>query len=194
MAAEKRARGMRRAGGLLLLGAAVATLSGCGGSGSSKPGATTAAVTTVPTAPAPKTTAPKPKAAVSSVATRYEQQMQVLGNQLSAFFTKVGAEDGTATSKRAAANIKLVQARLRSAAVKLAAMKLPPKLEADQQKLITAVREYASELNQIIAQVKAGNRAALAAISDLKGIRDMGTATQAITKAGYNITGGPLSG
>jgi hypothetical protein len=145
--------------------------------------------------PAHNTTAPKLTPATSSVATRYEQQMQVLGNELSAYFVKVGTEDGTATPKRAAANIKQVQVRLRSAAVKLAAMKLPPKLEADQQKLITAVREYASELNQIIVQVKKGNRAALAAISDLKGIRDMGTATQAITKAGYNITGsGPLSG
>jgi hypothetical protein len=186
---------MRRARGVLLLAAAVGALSGCGGSGGPKPAATTTSAPTTPRTTVPKATAPKVTPAVSSVATRYEAQMQVLGSQLSAYFAKVGAADGTASLKQAAANLKGVQVHLRNAAVKLAAMKLPPKLDADQQRLIVAVHEYADELNQIIVQVKAGNRAALAAISDLKGIRDMGEATQAITKAGYNITGGgPLSG
>lgn len=126
--------------------------------------------------------------------------MQSLGKKLGDYFVKMGAEDATASRKQAIANVEQAQTRLRDAAAKLGMVKPPGKIELDQEKLIAAVREYANELDEIIVKLKTGNTSALAEIAQLQGIKDMGTATRAITRAGYDITdsgpipgGGPLS-
>ena len=54
--------------------------------------------------------------------------------------------------------------------------------------LVKGVREYADELNGVIAQVNAGNqREALGSIFTLKGVRDMSRASKSISKAGFVI-------
>jgi hypothetical protein len=177
---------------LLLLG--LLALAGCGKGATSTsvstsaPTTTAAPTTTGATTSNASTPATTPVAA-DPVKAHYEQRMQVLGNELSAYFLQIGRADATATKAEALANIKQVQARLRTASVELGKIKTPTKIKVDQQKLIAAVREYAKDLDQVIVQVKAGNKSALSELSELQGVKDMGTATQAITRAGYNITG-----
>jgi hypothetical protein len=120
---------------------------------------------------------------------KYERQMQALGTGLSTYLAGVGKADLTATQAQAVANIEAVQAHLRDAAAQLEAMDVPPDVRSYHQDLIKGVRDYAGELDQIIVQLKKGNREALGAISRLPGIQEMGKATLAIVTAGYNITG-----
>jgi hypothetical protein len=185
---------VKQAWGVLLLAGVVAALAGCGGGSGGGSTSTSAAQTAGPsTATTPKqratTTAPRIKPATGPGARQYERKMQVLGDQLSTFFTKIGNADAKAGRKQVVVNLRRVQVRLRRAGVELGEITPPPTVAAAHRQLIAAVREYADELSGIIADVKGGDRAALAKISQLRGVVAMGKATQAIVGAGYDILG-----
>jgi hypothetical protein len=120
----------------------------------------------------------------------YEKAMLRLGGGLNATLTQVGLANRTAKGPAPIErNLRKSQVELRAAAVKLEKIVAPARIKARQARLIRGVREYADELNGVIANLKKGvGPRALAAISNLKGLRDMALATAAITKAGYVIT------
>jgi hypothetical protein len=120
---------------------------------------------------------------------RFEQRMQVLGSSLTEFFATVGNEDRYAAPKRVVANLRRIQVRLRSTAGELVAMSTPAAAEPAQRMLVAAVREYADELDEVVAQIRSGNRQALEEIPRLKGVEDMTRATTAFRRLGYDITG-----
>jgi len=118
----------------------------------------------------------------------YETAMQALGRRLSQVILSSGNANISASPARIVRNLRRVQAELRATAAKLAKITPPDKIKADHELMIQGVREYANELNRVIAEVERGDsRGALGSISTLKGVHDMTTASQSIAKAGYVI-------
>jgi hypothetical protein len=156
---------------LLLVGTALALLgAGCGGGGS-------------------KSTSSSPAAgAAQNGFSAYEVKMQQLGQTLGRALLDLGSANKTATPAVVVKDLRKAQVQLRSAADKLTAITPPAKIKAQHQLLIKGVREYASELDGVITKYKKGNKQAIYAVADLKGVKDMGRATVAISKAGYVIT------
>jgi hypothetical protein len=149
---------------------------GCGGGSS----------TTTSTASQPKPSRPtRPK-----TYSRYELAMQVLGDKLAAELANAGRAVGLPTAKRTAIEqiLRATQTQLRAAAASLAKIDPPARIKAQHRRLTQAVREFADELNGVIAGIKAGTGApAYVLIPNLKGLKDMQRASDAITKAGYTI-------
>jgi hypothetical protein len=168
---------------LALSGALAAAASGCGGG---SPAAQTHAASTTQ-----KPHSMRP--AGRKTAGTYETRMRVLGNTLARELAIAGRAVSAPTAKRAAIEQVLLtaQRQLRTAAAGLEKIKPPAKVEVQHRRLIEAVREFADELTGVIAGVKAGNGAPVyALIPQLKGLRDMRRASDAITKAGYSIVAG----
>jgi hypothetical protein len=122
----------------------------------------------------------------------YETSMQALGRTLGAAITASGNANISATPAAIARNLRRVQVELRTAAVKLEKITPPAQVRAQHELLTKGVREFADELDGVIAQAKSGNqRQALGSIVTLKGIKDMSRASQAIAKAGFVIVTPP---
>jgi hypothetical protein len=118
----------------------------------------------------------------------YELAMQALGRHLGAVIVASGNQNISASPARIVKNLRHVQAELRTTAVKLEQIKPPAKIKTDHELMIRGVREYATELNGVIAEVKRGDKSgALGSISTLKGVRDMTDASHSIAKAGFVI-------
>ena len=104
-----------------------------------------------------------------------ERQMQALSSKLGGVLSEVGRSNSVANVSAPAVvkNLRHAQAELRSAAVQLESFNPPAKVKAQHQALIRAVREYASELNAVIARVKNGGGArATRSIVTLKGVSE----------------------
>jgi hypothetical protein len=121
--------------------------------------------------------------------TPYENAMLALGNKL--YLTIAGIDKanrnagGPTVIER---NLRKTQIELRAAAVKLTKIVPPARIKAQHVALIRGVREFADELDGVIAKLKKGSGpAVLGTLPSLKGIRDMTAASTAITKAGYVI-------
>jgi hypothetical protein len=118
----------------------------------------------------------------------YETQMQQLGATLGAAIATAGGKNISAGPAQIEHNLRHVQVLLRTAADRLARITPPQNVAAAHQQLIAGVREYANQLNGIIASVKSGGgRPALAGIFTLSGLKSIQRASQAIEKAGYAI-------
>jgi hypothetical protein len=160
----------KRTVAVFVLAAAIVSVgAGCGGGGSK-----------------PNGSAPNLNAGLSS----YEKAMLKLGGGLNATLTSVGLANrnakGPAPIER---NLRKSQIELRAAATQLAKIVPPAPIKTEQAQLVRGVREYADELDGVIAKLKSGaGPRALAAIPGLQGLKDMAIATTAITKAGYVIT------
>ncbi len=124
----------------------------------------------------------------------YETEMQTLGQQLSAALASLGQSNVGQPPAVIAQHMVAVQVKLRSAARKLAAITPPDEIKAEHAQLLGGVREYANELDGIIAKLRAPTKdrlaylAVLRTISSLQGVKEMQEASVAITKAGYLIT------
>jgi hypothetical protein len=154
-------RGGRRAIVLGVLAAAVAiAATGCGGGGGS---------------------------ANTSGFSPYEVKMQALGNTLNRTLHAEAKANATAGPAGVEKNLRTEQAALRSAAVKLGQITPPANAAKGHALLITGVREYANEIDSLIAKVRKGHLLAAYAITNLKGVKDMSRGTEEITKAGYVI-------
>ncbi len=120
----------------------------------------------------------------------YERAMQVLGDKLAAELANAGRAVGLPTARRTVIEqiLRATQTQLRAAAASLAKIEPPARIKAQHRRLTQAVREFADELNGVIAGIKAGTGApAYVLIPNLKGLKDMQRASDAITKAGYVI-------
>ena len=118
----------------------------------------------------------------------YESAMQALGRQLGSAIAASGNKNISASPAVITHNLRQVQVALRAAAGKLERITPPDNVKAQHRLLIKGVREYANELDGVIAQVNKGNsRFALGSIVTLKGVKDMERATKSIAKAGYVI-------
>ena len=116
--------------------------------------------------------------------------MQVLGDKLAAELAAAARGVSASSGKPTAIEHVLLtaQTQLRAAASGLQRIRPPARIKAQHSRLINAVREFADELNGVIAGVKSGTGPAPAAmIPKLKGLKEMQKASDAIVKAGYAI-------
>jgi hypothetical protein len=166
------------------MGASIAALvAGCGGQ-TSTTGAQNSSTTAATTAP-PVQRARPPHYSV------YETAMQVLGNRLALALEDSGLtvnSPGSTTGEVVAA-LRRAQHQLRVSAVALAKIKPPRKIRALHDQLLKGVRDFAAELDGVIASAERGADSLhiAATIPTLKGLREMQRASDAITKAGYVI-------
>jgi hypothetical protein len=124
---------------------------------------------------------------VSTGFTPYELQMQRLGQQLGAALMSLGAANKTAEAPVILRDLRQAQKELRTAAGKLSKITPPAKIKAQHQLLIKGVRDYANEIDTVIAKFKSGSREAVFSVGSLNGVKEMQKASVAISKAGYVI-------
>ena len=117
---------------------------------------------------------------------RYDEQMLVLGEQLSRSLAEIGNRNG-GTTAQTGHNLRTAIPTLRAAARKLGAIVPPAPVRAEHQLLRKAILELASELVGPIARLERGDLNGLGAIYSLKGARDMESASANIVKLGYAI-------
>ncbi len=144
--------------------------------------------------------------AAASPKTVYEDKMQILGQQLNSVMAGVSGANTSTTAtgaplpaKTEAHNLRIAQTGLDSTAAKLAKIVPPAKIRAAHELLLKGLREDAAELTPVIAKLErkgADPLAILSSILQLKGLKDMRTASLEIEKAGYDIlgTGGTSTG
>ena len=158
---------------LLLVGATGLLAGGCGGGSKSSTTTTTAAAatTTVPAKPATKLV--------------YSRRMIAIGTGLTNSINSVNPS----TAADAATSLVKLQADLRAAQKELAALTPPADVAVPHQNLTAAVGEFADELDPVIVKLKAGKLAALQTVGQMAALKKIGTATAAISAAGYKISG-----
>jgi hypothetical protein len=167
--------------GVLAAGsAALLLVSGCGGKKSAATGPTTTAV-----APATTTTAAPPLGRAA-----YDAKMRAVGRSVTNAIDALG----TPTTKAAVAKaVSGLQTRLRAAADRLAAISAPARVKAQHAALVKAVRDFADELDAVIANVRTGKLPAPsvpATLVSLPGVGEIQQASTAIANKGYAIGGG----
>jgi hypothetical protein len=121
----------------------------------------------------------------------YETAMQALGNKLALALEDSGlaVRSPGATTAAIVRALRRAQHQLRVSAVALANLTPPRKIRALHAELIKGVRDFAAELDTVIASAKSGTDGGriAAKIPTLKGLREMQRASDAITRAGYVI-------
>jgi hypothetical protein len=173
------AGGAKRVAALALTAALLLFAAGCGGSKSSN-GTTTAETTTEAAAATTEATAtPLPKAA-------YVNQMKAIGRSLSTSLNSLGS---ATTAAKAAVALAAVQTDLRKAADRIEAITPPEPIKTQHAQLAKAVRDFAEELDPVIAKLKKGTVSALQTVPTLKGLQEIQTASTAIASKGYKIGG-----
>jgi hypothetical protein len=175
----------RRRGSLLLapLAAVAIVAAGCGVNSSSTTGSTAGQTVQQPTSTAPST---KPQKSYS----RYELAMQVLGTKLARSLTDTDRQISISGSEPdvVVGDLRSAQKQLRSAAAQLQQITPPAPIRTLHMELIHGVEEYANELDTMIAHVQKGTGPPVSRVlPTLKGVRDMRSASDAITKKGYVI-------
>jgi hypothetical protein len=173
MAAAKRVPTMLSVGA-----AAVLLASGCGGGGKKTAGSPTT------TAAVPATTA---ATATPLGKADYEVKMRAIGTSVSESLGSINALTSKATAVRV---LTTLQSSLRSAADRLAALSPPSRVKANHAQLVQAVRDFADELDSVIAKLKKGTLQATAVtttILGLKGVAEVGAASTAIANKGFKI-------
>ena len=179
------AGGVKRLAALALTAALLLLAAGCGGGSKSSNGTTTEATTTeaTTTKAAATTTAaaatPLPKAA-------YVNKMKAIGRSLS---TSLGSLGSATTAAKAAVALAAVQTDLRKAADRIDAITPPAPIKTEHSQLEKAVRDFADELDPVIAKLKNGTIGALQTVPTLKGLQEIQTASTAIASKGYKIGG-----
>jgi hypothetical protein len=165
---------------LLPVGAATLLLAaGCGGGG----GSSTSSNPTASTTGAATTTAP---ASTPLAKAEYVTRMKAIGTSLSTSLNSLGS---ATTAAKAAAALAEVQSDLRAAADRIAAINPPDPIKKQHAQLAKAVRDFADELDPVIAKLKKGNMTALSTVPTLKGLQEIQTASTAIANKGYKIGG-----
>ena len=116
----------------------------------------------------------------------YVKQMTVIGHQLS---TSINSVATVTDAKSAATALGNVQTDLRKAADQMDAISPPTEIKDQHDALTKAVNDFADQLDPIIEKLNNGNLSALATLTTLKAFKELQTAAQQITKAGYKING-----
>jgi hypothetical protein len=106
----------------------------------------------------------------------YNKQMTIVGRSLS----------GT-NAKDAATALTTVQTELRAGVDTLKKITAPADVKDAHEQLITAIGDFANDLDPIVKKLKNGNFAARLEVTSLKSFAAIQTAAAAIAKAGYSI-------
>jgi gas vesicle protein len=117
---------------------------------------------------------------------QYVSQMTKIGRQLS---TSINSVAQVSKPKDAAAALTNVQDDLSSAADQMKKINPPADIKDEHEKLTKAVSDFADQLGPIIDKLNSGNLAALGSVTTLQAFKDLQTAANVITKAGYKING-----
>jgi hypothetical protein len=174
------AGGAKRLAALTLTAVLLLFAAGCGGGSKSSNGTTTAETTTEAAATTTEAAAaPLPKAA-------YVNKMKAIGRSLSTSLNSLGSATTAATAAVALAG---VQTDLRKAADRIEAITPPERIKTQHAQLAKAVRDFADELDPVIAKLKKGTISALQTVATLKGLQEIQTASTAIANKGYKIGG-----
>jgi hypothetical protein len=177
------AGGAKRLAALVLAALLLLIAAGCGGGGKSNANGTTEGTTTATTA----TTATTTKAAGEPLAkAAYVTRMKAIGRSLSSSLNSLGS---ATTAAKAAVALTSVQTDLRRAADRIESITPPQSIEAQHAQLAKAVRDFADELDPVIAKLKNGSITALQTVPTLKGLQEIQTASTAIANKGYKIGG-----
>ena len=94
--------------------------------------------------------------------------------------------------KGTVAALEKCQAVFEQAAADMEAITPPEDIEADHEKLTTAVREFAEQLNPIIDRVARGNRLAVAGVQAMPSMMTIIRASADIGHKGYDLGGAAL--
>jgi hypothetical protein len=116
----------------------------------------------------------------------YVKRMTTIGRSLS---TSLSSVQSAKTATKAATALSSVQSDLRTAADRLDSINPPEAIKSQHASLVKAVRDFADELDPVIAKLKNGDLTALASVPTLKGVTEIQDASSAITSKGYNIAG-----
>jgi hypothetical protein len=174
------AGGAKRLAALALTAALLLFAAGCGGGSKSSDATTTAETTTEKAATTTKAKAtPLPKAA-------YVNRMKAIGQSLSTSLNSLGS---ATTAAKAAVALAAVQTDLRKAADRIESITPPEPIKTQHAQLAKAVRDFADELDPVIAKLKKGTITALQTVPTLKGLQEIQTASTAIANKGYKIGG-----
>ena len=174
------AGGAKRLAALVLAASLLLIAAGCGGGGKSNANGTTEGTTT---AAAPTTT----KAAAPPLAkAAYVSRMKAIGRSLSTSLNSLGS---ATTAAKAATALTAVQTDLRKAADRIESITPPVPIKTQHAQLAKAVRDFADELDPVIAKLKTGAMTALQTVPNLKGLQEIQTASTAIASKGYKIGG-----
>ena len=172
------AGGARRLAALALTAALLLFAAGCGG-GSKSSNGTTAGTTTEAAATTTAAAAPLPK-------TAYVNKMKAIGRSLSTSLNSLGS---ATTAPKAAVALTAVQTDLRKAADGIEAITPPQPIKTQHAQLAKAVRDFADELDPVIAKLEKGTITALQTVPTLKGLQEIQAASTAIANKGYKIGG-----
>jgi hypothetical protein len=175
---------------LLVLVAVVGVIATACGGGSSTSGSQTSQPSQTSQAPQPAQPAQPVQPSQRTSFSSYEIAMQVLGDRLASALATTGRAIAAPNPRPAVIEQDLLtaQRQLRGAAVTLEKITPPAKIKALHELLIRSVREFADELDNVIAGVNKKNGApVVSVIPALKGVKDMQRASDAILKAGYVI-------
>jgi hypothetical protein len=175
------AGGARRLAAPALTATLLLVAAGCGGGSKSSNGTTTQATTTAAAATTTAAAAPTPLPK-----TAYVSKMKSIGQSLSTSLNTLGS---ATTAAKAATALAAVQTDLRKAADRIDAITPPTPIKTEHAQLEKAVRDFADELQPVIAKLKNGTIAALQTVPTLKGLQEIQTASTAIANKGYKIGG-----
>ena len=117
---------------------------------------------------------------------QYNTQMTAVGRSLS---TSINGLSSVTTAKAGATVMTRVQTDLRTAVEKLKKITPPDDVKDAHKRLITAVSDFADALDPIIKKLEAGNLQAMSQLTSLKQLSEIQKAADAISKAGYKISG-----
>jgi hypothetical protein len=117
---------------------------------------------------------------------QYNTQMTAVGRSLS---TSINGLSSVTTAQAGATVMTRVQADLRDAVEKLKKITPPDDVKDAHKRLITAVGDFADALDPLIQKLKAGNLQAMSQLTTLKQLTEIQKAADAISKAGYKISG-----
>jgi uncharacterized protein YkvS len=116
----------------------------------------------------------------------YVKEMKAIGRQLS---TSINSVSGVTSAESAATALGKAQDDLKNAADQMKKISPPADIKDAHEELTQAVSDFADGLGPIIDKLNKGDMSALATVTTLKAFRDLQTAANKITKAGYKING-----
>jgi hypothetical protein len=113
----------------------------------------------------------------------YEQQMQAIGEDLSA---ALDTSDASSAST-AVTQVEEAQGTLREAADQMDEMTPPEDISTEHDQLVGGVRQFADDLDEVITALEGGDLQAVSTMMSLDSLQEIQSASAAITSKGYNI-------
>jgi hypothetical protein len=117
----------------------------------------------------------------------YEQQMRVIGENLSKSLNTLGS---ATTAKGAATALEKVQGDMEKGAADMKAITPPEDIETQHEQLVEGVETFGTQLEPVITKLEKGDLQALAEVTSLTALTEIQNASQALNEKGYDIASG----